>query len=701
MAAGSSRSPHRASILAEAAGGLSRDVLEGTLDLLPFPALLIEPGSACVLFANRAADELAGGQFPKAPAADAYEELYVLTDEEGAPLTADQHPGVRAARGERIVNCQVCLHLPAGPRSLLVSGDLVPATAERDEVVLVAFEDITAIKDAEAAARQAITLLGTFFESAAVGMAYLGADLRFQRVNAALARMSGVPAEEHSGRTVLEVMPELDPVVEELLRRVLETGEPAEREVGGITPAAPGRRRHWLVGIYPVRLPSGEVTGVGATVTDISERVANEQRATFLARAGEVLGRSLDFDTTLRDVASIAVPDLADWCVIDLLESGGEIRRVAMAHSDPERQRRGWELSKRYPPTLEHDGALTGVLRTGEPLLVPEVDEEMLRAGAHDAEHLQVLLSLGLTGGLAVPLVVRGRVIGAVTFAFTDRRRRPGEMDVELATGLAKMAASAIDNARLYADRSHIARTLQRSLLPPRLPRIEGFEIAARYRAAGEGNEVGGDFYDVFQRTDSSWIVALGDVCGKGAEAAALTALARFTLRAAAITDGSPETLLGALNEAILREHDGRRLGDRFMTAVTGCLDLDPEEPSLTIGAGGHPPPLLVRAGGTAEALHIGGRAVGLMPGISVGRREISLGHGDALVLYTDGVLDAGAPRHPLSVDELLAVAAGAAGLPAARTAELVERAAMERSGGAPRDDIAIVVLRRDGVGRA
>ncbi|MEA2247396.1 MAG: hypothetical protein QOH46_1925 [Solirubrobacteraceae bacterium] len=700
MGAGSSRSPHRASILAEAAIGLSREVLEATLDLLPFPALLIEPDSACVLFANRAAGELVGGDFPKAPGADAYEELYVLTDEHGVPLPNDEHPGVRAARGERIVNCQVCLHLPSGPRSLLVSGDVVPASPEREELVLMAFEDITAIKDAEAAAREATTLLDTFFESAPVGMAYFDDRLRFVRVNAALARMNGVAAEAHLGRTVLEVLPEQDPVVQTLLRHVLDTGGSVEREIGGITPAAPGLRRHWLVGFYPVRVPSGAITGVGATVTDISGRVVDEERAVFLARAGEVLGRSLDFDTTLRDVASITVPDLADWCVIDLLEPGGEIRRVAVAHTDPEKQREGWELSKRYPPSLDREGALTTVLRTGQPLLVSEVDEEMLRAGARDAEHLELMLSLGFTGAVTVPLIVRGRVIGAVTFAFTDRRRRPGEMDIEMASGLATIAASAIDNARLYADRSHIARTLQRSLLPPRLPRIEGFELAARYRAAGEGNEVGGDFYDVFQRTDSSWIVALGDVCGKGAEAAALTALARFTLRAAAISDGSPETLLGALNEAILREHDGRRIGDRFMTAVTGCLDLDPEDPSLTIGAGGHPPPVLVRAGGTAEALDIGGRALGLLPGTAIGRREVSLGHGDALLLYTDGVLDAGAPRHPLSIDELLEVAAGASHLPAARTAELVERAAMERSNGAPRDDIAIVVLRRDGVGR-
>jgi serine phosphatase RsbU (regulator of sigma subunit) len=374
------------------------------------------------------------------------------------------------------------------------------------------------------------------------------------------------------------------------------------------------------------------------------------------------------------------------------------VRRVAVAHQDPALTRRAWELSERYPPDLDEPGGLATVLRTGAPNLVQEIDDDMLRALARDDEHLEALREMGIAAALSAPLTVRGRVIGALTLMFAAARRRPGEAELDLATQVAARAATAIDNARLHRDRSHIARTLQRSLLPPRLPRIDGFEIAARYRAAGEGNEVGGDFYDVFQRTDSSWIVALGDVCGKGAEAAALTALARYTLRAAAISDGAPRVLMTALNEAILRDRGGESPGDRFMTAVTGCLDLDPVDPVLTIGSAGHPPPVLVRADGTGEALAISGRALGLLPGVEVGSRKVALEPGDALLLYTDGVLDAGAPRHPLAVEELVAVTCGAAGGPAAEMARAVERAALDRAAGAPRDDIAIVVLRRDGV---
>ena len=672
-----------------------RALLEATLDLLPVPAVLVQPTTARMLFANRAARALAGGAFPVAAAGAEYGGLYRLTDPAGHAIPSDRHPAVRAARGERIDGEQVEWHLPDGTRSLLVSSQAVPGAGEEEAVVLVAFEDVSPVTRAQARARAAQGLLETFFATAPVGMAYLDRDLRFQRVNDALARLNGIPAADHVGRAAADVLPGGNPEVVEHLRRVVATGEAVEAEISGFSPAAPRERHHWIVALHPVRDASGAVAGVGATVTDITERVAAERRLAFLARAGEVLGRTLDFDTTLRGVASLAVPELADWCVVDLLEAGGAVRRVALAHADPDRERFGWELSERYPPNLDSPGGMTTMLRTRAPNLVTDIDDAALRAMARDDAHYAALREAGFTAALSAPLTVRGRVIGALTLLFGPARRRPGPAELELAGELAARAATAIDNARLHRDRSHIARTLQRSLLPPRLPRIEGFEIAARYRAAGEGNDVGGDFYDVFQRTDSSWIVALGDVCGKGAEAAALTALARYTLRAAAIADGAPKVLMTSLNEAILREDDGPGSDVKYMTAVTGCLDVDPVHPVLTIGVAGHPPPIVVRADGAGEVLDLGGRALGLMPGVDVGSRKVELRPGDALLLYTDGVLDAGAPRAPLGIDELLAAARTAGAGHAAELAEAVERAALERAIGAPRDDIAIVVLRR------
>jgi PAS domain S-box-containing protein len=684
-------------MLARASAGISRGTLEATLALVPLPTILVEPVSGRIVFANRAADELAGGEMPRAESADRYVDLYPLTGPGGAPMERDDYPAVRAARGERVEHCQVDWHLPGGVRSVLVSAESIPAADDREALVLVVFEDVSPLRRAEAEARAAEAVLDAFFAGASTGMAYLDRDLRFQRVNDALAALNGIPASEHIGRTAAEVLPAGNPQVVGMLQRVLETGRPVEEDVAGYYATEPAERHHWIVSLYPVRDADGEVTGVGATVTDITARVAAERRVAFLARAGEVLGRSLEFETTLRDVASLAVPGLADWCIVDLLDEGGGVRRVAIAHADPERERRGWELAERYPPDPDAPAGLATVLRTGRSSLVREIDEGRLRAIARDDEHLAALRDLDVSAGLTAPLIVRGRVIGALALLYEAGRRRPGEADLDLATQLANRAAIAIDNARLHRDRTHIAQTLQRSLLPPRLPRIDGFEIAARYRPAGEGTGVGGDFYDVFPRTDSSWIVALGDVCGKGAEAAALTALARYTLRAAAIADGAPKALMSSLNEAILRDQPGEAPGDRYMTAVTGCLDLDPVHPVLTIGSAGHPPPVLVRSGGAAEALAVGGRALGLLPGIEVGSCKLELGPGDAVLLYTDGVLDAGAPRRPLEVEELVDIAAASARAPAAELVRTVERAALERATGAPRDDIAIVVLRRDG----
>src|SRR4051794_7554285 len=343
-------------MLARASVGISRDLLERTVDLMPFPALIVEPTTARVVFANRAADGLVGGSFPLADDAARYAELYPLTDPDGTPVELERYPAIRAARGERVEASQLDWHTPDGVRSLLVSADTIPAAADRGALVLLAFEDVSAIRRAEGEARAAHAIVDAFFAGASVGMAFLDRELRFQRVNHALAALNGIPAADHIGRTASEVLPEGSPRVVAMLRRVLETGEPVEEDVTGYYAAAPAERHHWIVSLSPVRDAAGEVAGVGATVTDITARVVAERRVAFLARAGEVLGRSLEFETTLRAVASLAVPELADWCIVDLLEAGGAARRMAIAHDDPARQRRGWGPPGRFPPPPDQPG---------------------------------------------------------------------------------------------------------------------------------------------------------------------------------------------------------------------------------------------------------------------------------------------------------------------------------------------------------
>jgi phosphoserine phosphatase RsbU/P len=235
-----------------------------------------------------------------------------------------------------------------------------------------------------------------------------------------------------------------------------------------------------------------------------------------------------------------------------------------------------------------------------------------------------------------------------------------------------------------------VARTLQRSLLPAELPQIPGVELAARYVAAGAGNEVGGDFYDCFATGGGDWAVVIGDVCGKGAEAAAVTALARYTLRASVLHSRQPRAVLGELNEALLRQ----RLDYRFCTVLYVALTPRSRTVSATVATGGHPLPLVLRAGGTVETAGTPGTLLGIVDDPQVGEETTELEPGDALVLFTDGAVEATPDHRASGPDRLADLLATCAGAGAAGIAEAVERDTLEALGGLARDDVAVVVVR-------
>ncbi len=255
---------------------------------------------------------------------------------------------------------------------------------------------------------------------------------------------------------------------------------------------------------------------------------------------------------------------------------------------------------------------------------------------------------------------------------------------------LGHRAAVAIDSARLYQQRSAIARTLQNSLLPPVLPEIAGVEAAAVYRAAGAGIDVGGDFYDLFSVADDEWIAVIGDVCGKGTEAAAVTALARYTIRAAAVRRRSPASILHWLNAAMCRQD----LQGRFCTIA--CVHLDTSRPviRIAVACGGHPPALLRRADGAVEEVGVPGTLLGLVPDPKLEDQRAELRAGDALVLYTDGITEARAPAHVLGPEELREALAAMAGETAEQLVEQLTALAIGADGTPPRDDIAVLALR-------
>jgi len=552
----------------------------------------------------------------------------------------------------------------------------------------------------EAAGRW-LGLLDTLFATAPVGLAFIDLQERFVRVNEALAAMNGVSVEDHLGRTIEAVLgAEGDPVAT-AFRAVVATGEPIlERELSARPSWAPDEVRHWVSSFTPVRGASDELLGVGVVVIDNTERRrlleaerAGRARADFLARAGLLLDASLDYEETLRNVADIAVPEIADWCSIRILDAERRLQPVATAHADPERLALAREYEHRFPMEADEPGS-TDVARTGVTQVIPEITDEMFAAAIQDPEQLAMIEALGVRSVIIAPLIARRRTFGTLTLASGESGRRFGDDDVRLAEELARRAAVAIDNARLYTERSRIAHTLQAKLLPDRLPAIPRTRLAARYRAAGELNEVGGDFYDVFPRPGGGWALVVGDVSGKGAEGAAVTALARYTLRAAALEPGPPSRALRRLNAAIIAEAETTE----FVTVVLAYVTPAPDGSLRAVVAlGGHPPPLVLHPDGRVEDPGRFGAILGVIPDPPLPDREFVLAPGDTMVLYTDGVTEAGSRSDPIGERGLAELLSTHAGADPERLLDAVEEAVVTAQPGEPRDDIALLAIAVDG----
>jgi PAS domain S-box-containing protein len=601
-----------------------------------------------------------------------------------------------------------------------VIGDLALATAESgrhyDEDDLAVAQDLadrcalhielarlfTDLRAVEAALRGSRDELHAILEGVADAVTAQAPDGRLVYANAAAVQTLGY---EHLGELLAAPLSEIigrfemlsedgEPLpVERLPGRRALLGEEPEPLTVRYRRMPDGELRWARVQSRPVREPGGGVRLAINVIEDITEikRAAEAQR--LLAEASGVLAGSLDYEETLRAIAHLAVPEIADWCAVDLLDESGDIQHVAVAHKDPDRIALAEELRTRYPSDPESGTGVANVIRSGRPELYPEIPDAMLEAAARDEEHLRLIRSVGMVSAMAVPMTLRGRTLGAITLVSAESRRHFDDHDVTIAEDLATRAATAVDNARLYRTRSAIAQTLQASLLPPVLPELPGIEVAARYRAAGEGFEVGGDFYDLFSVGEDRWFAVVGDVCGKGAEAAAVTGLARYTIRTAAVRRRSPAAILGWLADEMLRQDP---TGGRFCTIV--CVRLDLSRPGggadITVACGGHPLPLVRRADGSVEEVGTPGTLIGLVNDPLIEDRGATLRPGDTLVLYTDGLTEARAPAELWSSEDL----AAALGRAADGSAEgVVEHLVAEALGGLstpPRDDIAALALR-------
>jgi PAS domain S-box-containing protein len=373
---------------------------------------------------------------------------------EGRPLKlreAWKDPRVHAeALHAHKVRALFVLPLIAGGRVLGVAGMGSTQTDDLGEEAERLLE-MTASRAAAAIAehtlreeqQRTLALLRTLLEAAPAGIAFCDRRLRFVLINEALAAINGVPASEHFGRSLREILPELADCVEPFYDQVLRTGQPLVGvEIRGATPAAPGHVRDWLASYYPVRIADGESIGVGTVVVEITERKRAERSARFLAEASSVLSSSLGYEATLLHAAQLAVPVLADWCALDVIE-GGSIRRIAGLIADPRDEAEARLVHAAPSPDDPHGPGK--VLRTGEPELYADVQG----AGDGPADFAR---RLGFTSFLSVPLVVGGRRLGALSLALSGSSRRYDAAALALAEELARRAASAIDHAWLYAE---------------------------------------------------------------------------------------------------------------------------------------------------------------------------------------------------------------------------------------------------------
>jgi serine phosphatase RsbU (regulator of sigma subunit) len=437
-----------------------------------------------------------------------------------------------------------------------------------------------------------------------------------------------------------------------------------------------------------------------ARLATVAER--NQEQLAFLDALSGALTRSLDVDIALTHLAELTVPRLADWCAVRVVESAATpLTVVGTAHRDSSKLDLLARVAERLPRDLIIDAPLGEALRAGRPFISESDDPEILAAQMGDPDSAEMLRRVGAGSVVIFPLYARGRLIGALAFGnSTEREMRPDEF--ELAHAVAVRAAVLVDNARLFAERSEVARALQDSLLPGVLPEIPGLALGARYRPAGQGLDVGGDFYDAFQADENWWVFAVGDVCGHGVEAASLTGLARHTIRSAAMSGVMPSAVLGHLNRMLLqhtaemaaRHDDDIPMTPRFCTVLVGAVQPTVDGVDIIICSAGHPLPLVRRATDAVTPVGVPGTLLGVTEDVILTDTVVHLAPGEAMVCYTDGLTDRRSGRRSFGEEGVVsAVLHGRTGS-AVDMAERIEADAVGFVDVEPSDDMAVLVLK-------
>lgn len=429
------------------------------------------------------------------------------------------------------------------------------------------------------------------------------------------------------------------------------------------------------------------VAAVVSALSVVQVRQVN-RRFRMLDEVSRIPDEGGSLDETLDAIAAIIVPEFGDMCGIDVIE-GERVRRAAVKASGPNAAAIEAGLKARTP-RLQQQMASAATLGRQEPREFEFASDDDFREYVADEEDLAFVRSLNVRSGVSVELRARGRPTGVLTISVGPSGRRFRAGDIKFANVLAGRVALALDNAGLFSElersereRAEIAETLQRGLLPPPLPHIPGWSVAATYRPAGAENEIGGDFYDAF-RIAGGWMVVIGDVTGRGAQAAAVTAHARYTLRTAAALTGDPVAALTTLNRELLA-----RRGTALCSVAAMAVSDDPAEP-VQLAVAGHLPPLLVD-GDTVEEVCGPAPVLGAFAEETWTLQAAAIEPGQQLVVVTDGITEALGSEGRFGEERLRARLAGSTD--PAQASQRIEGALHEFTGGALEDDAAILAV--------
>ncbi|WP_035791903.1 SpoIIE family protein phosphatase [Kitasatospora mediocidica] len=487
-----------------------------------------------------------------------------------------------------------------------------------------------------------------------IGLAVLGTDLRYVLVNPALERINGLSAADHLGRTVREALPFLDvETIESAMQQVLASGAALVDEFTvGRTRTDPGVEHAWRASYFRLEDPAGRVIGLATSVLDVTEqyRAATEaaearRRLALIARASVRIGSTLDLDRTARELADFVVPDFADVAAVDVLDAVLNGRPTGAASAAAPATFRALAVAAAHATEAvraadpvgeiaryDADRLVTRCVTTGRPVLVAHVEARDLPRIARDDESAALLARAGLHSYLAVPLIARGEVLGALDLKRTHHPLPFDDDDVVLAGELAARAAVCIDNARWYQSQRHAALTLQRHLLPHQPPQLVGLEVAYRYQPAAAVGEVGGDWFDAIPVSGDRTALVVGDVMGSGINAAATMGQLRTATRTLAALDLDPAEVLRHLD----------RITQGLEETIATCVHavFDPDGGRCRIATAGHLPPVLIRHDRAPALLELPSGAPLGVGGVPFEATSLLLGPGDRLVLYTDGLVE-------------------------------------------------------------